>query len=93
MPSAHRTFCEWKGAARYFHVQTSDERLDNAVWCYPQAKGDAAVISGWYAVYPTRLRCFVAGEPVRAQAGGYYGGRITDDVVGPFKGESGTSHW
>ncbi|MTW23067.1 hypothetical protein [Allochromatium palmeri] len=34
-----------------------------------------------------------AGETVRAQAGGYYGGWITSEVVGPFKGESGTGHW
>jgi hypothetical protein len=30
---------------------------------------------------------------VRAQAGGFYGGWITSEVVGPFKGEPGTGHW
>ncbi|MCF7985747.1 MAG: DUF427 domain-containing protein [Thiohalocapsa sp.] len=93
VPSDRRSFCEWKGEARYFHVQGSAGRIDNAVWCYPDALDDSAELAGWYACYPSLLRCFVDGEPVRAQAGGYYGGWITDDVVGPFKGEPGTAHW
>jgi uncharacterized protein (DUF427 family) len=92
-PSPRRSFCEWKGEAEYFHVQTSDARIDNALWRYPSALDEAACIAGWYACYPSLLRCLVDGELVRAQAGGYYGGWITDDVVGPFKGEPGTGHW
>ena len=33
------------------------------------------------------------GEPVRPQAGGFYGGWVTNDLVGPFKGEPGTLGW
>jgi hypothetical protein len=51
------------------------------------------VIAGYFSCYPARLDCFIDGERVRPQAGGYYGGWITDDVVGPFKGEPGTGHW
>lgn len=93
MPSQRRTFCEWKGEAVYCHVLADTGRIDNALWTYPNALDDAAVIAGWYACYPSLLRCFVDGEPVRAQAGGYYGGWITDQVVGPCKGEPGTGHW
>jgi uncharacterized protein (DUF427 family) len=92
-PSPRRTFCEWKGRAEYFHVHGSDGRIDNALWRYPDAGGDAGVIAGWLACYPSLLRCFVDGEPVRPQAGGFYGGWITDDIAGPFKGEPGTGHW
>ena len=92
-PSPRRTFCEWKGEAEYFHVQTSDGNIENALWRYPSALDDAACIAGWFACYPSLLRCLVDGEPVRPQAGGYYGGWITNDVVGPFKGEPGTGHW
>ena len=38
-------------------------------------------------------RCTVDGEVVRAQEGGFYGGWITADVVGPFKGGPGTAGW
>ena len=45
------------------------------------------------AFYPDRLECYVDGKRVRAQRGGFYGGWITDDIVGPFKGEPGTEGW
>jgi len=35
----------------------------------------------------------VDGQPVQAQSGGFYGGWITPDVVGPFKGDEGTWGW
>jgi len=92
-PSSRRTFCEWKGEAEYFDVDGSDGIIRNAVWRYPDAEGDAGVIAGWYACYPAVLQCFVAGEPVQAQPGGYYGGWITNEIVGPWKGASGTGHW
>ena len=79
-----RTLCAEAGSAG---------RIDNAMWCYPEAFDDSAELAGWMACYPSLLRCFIDGEAVRAQAGGYYGGWITDDVVGPFKGEPGTGHW
>ncbi len=91
--SRRRTVCEWKGEARYFHVKSGTGIIPDAVWCYPHAREDAALIAGWYAGYPFLLRCFVEGEPVRSQSGGYYGGWITHEVVGPFKGEPGTAHW
>lgn len=37
--------------------------------------------------------CFVDGERVRPQPGNFYGGWITADVVGPFKGEPGSRGW
>ena len=37
--------------------------------------------------------CYVDGEQVRAQPGDFYGGWITNDVVGPFKGQRGTEWW
>jgi ribosomal protein S15 len=37
--------------------------------------------------------CYVAGEIVRPQPGYFYGGWMTSDMVGPFKGEPGTQGW
>ncbi|MBK1702208.1 DUF427 domain-containing protein [Thiococcus pfennigii] len=88
-----RTFCEWKGEAEYFHVLGDEGRIDNALWRYPRATDAAAAIAGWFSAYPALLRCLVAGQRARPQAGGYYGGWITDEIVGPFKGEPGTGHW
>ena len=50
-------------------------------------------LRGYLAFSPARLECFVDDERVRPQEGGFYGGWITDDVVGPFKGAPGTLGW
>ena len=92
-PSPRRTFCEWKGEAEYFGVYGPGIAVPNALWRYPRASGDAAVIAGWFACYPGKLRCFVDDEAARAQPGGFYGGWITDELVGPWKGSPGTGHW
>lgn len=93
--SGRESFCEWKGIARYWHVGTDASRIDNAAWCYPDISPDSryAPISGYMSFYAQMLECTVDGERARPQPGGFYGGWITDDVVGPFKGEPGTSGW
>ncbi len=46
------------------------------------------------AFYAGRMdACFVNGEAVTAQPGGFYGGWITANIVGPFKGAPGTRGW
>ena len=88
-PAAGRSFCEWKGLARYFDVVAPDGRaLERVVWQYPQPTPAYAPLAGWYALYPGAMDgCWVDGEPVVAQPGGFYGGWITSDVEGPFKGD------
>ena len=51
------------------------------------------MIEGRLGFYPGRLECYVAGELARTQSGRFYGGWITSEIVGPFKGEPGTAHW
>ncbi len=92
-PSAHRTFCEWKGEAQYFDVVTPGGREEAAVWCYPAPFDEAVVIAGWLSCYPEKLSCRVGGEAVVPQEGRYYGGWVTSELVGPWKGEPGTESW
>jgi hypothetical protein len=48
----------------------------------------------YLAFYPSRVdACFVDDERVRPQTGDFYGGWITSNIIGPFKGGPGTSHW
>ena len=82
------SYCEWKGQAEYFAY--AGHRL---AWRYPRPTQTFAEIAGWYSFYPAECRCVVAGETVRAQAGGFYGGWVTDEIVGPYKGEPGRSGW
>src|SRR4051794_7787146 len=89
-PSRMRsTWCEWKGAATYWDVHG----LVAAAWSYEEPTRGFEGIRGCLAFSPTLLECSVDGERVRPQAGGFYAGWITDDVVGPFKGGPGTTGW
>ncbi|HEY9880593.1 MAG TPA: DUF427 domain-containing protein [Leptolyngbyaceae cyanobacterium] len=88
------TFCEWKGAARYLTIQVGDRTAENAAWFYPSPTESFLPIQNYIAFYPSRMEaCYVDGERVQAQPGDFYGGWITNDIVGPFKGSSGTWGW
>ena len=88
------SLCEWKGIARYFDVTAGGRTARRAAWSYPQPRAAYAALRDTVAVYPAAMdECTVDGEAVRAQEGGFYGGWITDDLVGPFKGAPGTSGW
>ncbi len=91
--SATRSFCEWKGVASYWTVIDGERELVDAGWSYPEPSAAFAAVAGYFSFYPSRLDCFVGDERVRAQPGGFYGGWVTDEVVGPFKGEPGTRGW
>jgi uncharacterized protein (DUF427 family) len=86
------SICEWKGAATYWALVAAPE-LGVVAWSYPDPTPAFSRIRDYIAFYPAAVSCFVAGERVRAQPGKFYGGWITDDIVGPFKGEPGTEHW
>ena len=88
------TYCEWKGIASYYDVVAGDRRVGRAAWTYHDPRPGFEQIRNAVAFYPGRMdACFVDDELVRAQPGGFYGGWITSDIVGPFKGEPGTSAW
>lgn len=87
------SFCEWKGTASYFDIHGGKRTVARGAWCYEAPRERFAHLAGWLAFYPQQLDCRVAGEPVRAQDGGFYGGWITSEVAGPFKGEPGTGGW
>ncbi len=92
--SARSTYCEWKGRARYHSLKVGDRRSRDAAWSYPEPTAAFAAIRGYLAFYPSRVNeCRIDGELVRSQPGDFYGGWITDDIVGPFKGDPGTMGW
>lgn len=89
-----RTFCEWKGLAGYYNLKVENSKVINAAWYYPQPTPRFSLIKDYIAFYPSKMdACYVDGELVNPQAGDLYGGWITQDIVGPFKGEAGTRGW
>lgn len=86
--------CEWKGQARYFSVVVGERRAERAAWSYPDPTPAFRAILDHVAFYAGPMdACYVDDELVTPQPGGFYGGWITHDVVGPFKGEPGTWGW
>jgi len=93
-PNANRTVCEWKGVATYWDLNGGDATRTAAAWSYPEPRSGFEEIAGYISIYPGRVdACYLDGELVRAQEGDFYGGWITDDIVGPFKGGAGTLGW
>jgi uncharacterized protein (DUF427 family) len=94
VPVSHHTFCEWKGQADYFDIAVGDRTTEHAVWTYPTPVDRFAAIAGYLAFYAQRVdRCTVDDEEVAPMDGMFYGGWITSNIVGPFKGGPGTAHW
>lgn len=89
-----RSICEWKGAASYWSFAADGREAEDCAWSYPEPTSAFAPIRDHLAVYPSLMdACTVGDMAVRAQPGDFYGGWITPDLVGPFKGAPGTSGW
>jgi uncharacterized protein (DUF427 family) len=91
--AAGQSWCEWKGRADYFDVVGGDLTVPSGAWTYRTPSPGFEAITGAVAFYPGRVECYVDGERVVAQPGGFYGGWITSRVTGPFKGAPGTMGW
>jgi uncharacterized protein (DUF427 family) len=92
--STRGSFCEWKGSAVYFDLIGGGRTARDAAWGYPDPSPPYAALRGHVALYAGRVgACFVGDEQVTPQPGGFYGGWITSDLIGPFKGTPGTEFW
>jgi uncharacterized protein (DUF427 family) len=93
-PVARTSFCEFKGRAAYFDVRGGERVERAAAWGYPAPSPGFEALRDHVAFYPGRMdACWLGDERVQAQEGDFYGGWITADVLGPFKGGAGTAGW
>jgi uncharacterized protein (DUF427 family) len=95
LPAAGSSMCEWKGRAAYHDVRGGDGTVaERAAWSYPSPAPAYAALAGHVAFYPSRMdAAYLGDERVAAQEGDFYGGWITADLAGPFKGARGTLGW
>ena len=88
------TLCEWKGKASYFNFELGDRSIADIAWTYTDPTPTFSKIKNYLSFYASKVdACYVNGEKVLAQDGGFYGGWITKHLVGPFKGGQGTAGW
>ncbi len=93
-PTGGSSHCEWKGRALYFDVVAGARRALQAAWTYPRPTHAFARLADHVAFYPAKMdACYVGEERALPQPGGFYGGWITSDLTGPFKGEPGSQGW
>ena len=94
LPAPGGSFCEWKGLARYWTVQVGSRRAEAVAWSYPEPTPGFVAIRDHLAVYAGPMdACFIGEEQVTPQPGGFYGGWITSNLKGPFKGAPGSMGW
>jgi uncharacterized protein (DUF427 family) len=94
VPGRGRSYCEWKGAATYWSIVVGDVTVIDAAWSYERPTDPFGAIAGHLAFYAQRVdECWVDDERVQPNPGDFYGGWITSDVVGPFKGGPGSRGW
>ena len=87
------SFCEWKGQATYWNVIVNGAKTAKAAWSYHNPSERFKEIDGYFSFYPALVDCYVDGEKVTPQPGGFYGGWVTSEIAGPMKGEQGTGGW
>ena len=88
---ARSTWCEFKGTARYLDAATGERAV---AWTYPDPSPGYEALRDFVSFYPGRVdNAWLDDELVVAQEGGFYGGWITADIAGPFKGAPGTLGW
>jgi uncharacterized protein (DUF427 family) len=93
-PAQGQSFCEWKGAARYFDVVTPAKTARRAAWAYDSPTPRFHALAGYAAFYAGLMEaCFVGDEKVTPQPGDFYGGWVTGNLDGIAKGARGTEHW
>lgn len=85
--------CEWKGEARYWSLVVRGQRLEGVSWSYPSPLPGFEQIRDHFSFYPARVECYVDSERVTPQPGRFYGGWVTPELVGPFKGEPESQAW
>jgi uncharacterized protein (DUF427 family) len=93
-PSDRTTWCEWKGSASYADVVAGRRAAAGAAWSYARPSPGFYEIAGYWGFYAQLLdECWIDDERVDPNPGSFYGGWITANVTGPFKGGPGTSTW
>lgn len=87
-----QTTCEWKGFATSFALAGQADSCAVG-WRYDITFPEFSSIRHWSAFYPGVLSCYIGDEQVQPQPGGYYGGWVTGNLMGPIKGEPNSHDW
>ena len=86
--------CCYKGTMKFFDIAFGDKRSDYAAWYIPKPTPEYDHLKDYIAFFAHKVdACFINNERVIPQPGEFYGGWITSNIVGPYKGLPGTDSW
>ena len=89
-----KTVCEFKGTASYHDVVVGERVVESAAWSYRRPNDRYVELRDHIAFYAGRVdAAYLDDEAVTPQPGEFYGGWITDEIDGPFKGGPGSLRW
>jgi len=92
--AAGSSWYEFKGQAIYWSVGFDGKVVERVAWSYPNPSAPFSAIAEFLAFYASKMeKCRVGGKSVIPQEGDFYGGWITEGIVGPFKGRPGSEAW
>lgn len=78
--------CEHKGTATYYTIVAAGKIAHRAAWAYAYPRMAYRHLTGYLGIYPERVeRALLGDEEVQAQPGGYWGGWVTSEILGPFR--------
>ncbi len=91
--AAGGSMCEWKGVATYYDIIIKETVIPKAAWAYLKPFEGYESIAEYLSFFPGKVKCYVGDEEVKPQEGNFYGGWVTKEIVGPWKGDPGTGNW
>lgn len=62
--SGTETVCSYKGRAAHRSLTVNGERVDDAVWGYPEPLPEATGVRGYYGFYPDKVTVEVDGQQI-----------------------------
>lgn len=88
------TYCPYKGTIKFYDIAVGDRMTEYAAWYLSNPLSGFEQLSDHIAFFAHKMdACFVNGERVTPQPGEFYGGWITSNIIGPYKGLPGTDNW
>ena len=93
-PNREISFCAYKGKSSFFNLVVGSDTVTDVGWTYAKPTSKYVELIGYIAFFAGKgCDCYVDDELAIPQPSEFFGGWVTSDIVGPFKGGEGTWEW
>lgn len=93
-PGAGSERCPWKGRMAFWDAFVDGSHFERVAWSHPDPPSDYEALADHLAFFlDVADEGWVDEVQAKPQPGGFFGGWITPDLAGPYKGEPGSAGW